>query len=120
MEIPDGTAEWKKGCNMQETDLVLQLIEELSRRECNGHAKLRLGTALADPDKFKDIFSHYSRGTYFENVDLELEEVYPVVQCQCGYENTAPSADVVSSCPQCGGVPELVQGTEFDILEPGQ
>lgn len=104
---------------MQETDLVMKLIEELSHRGCNGHAKVRLGTALADPDKFKNIFNHYSRGTYFENVDLQLEEVYPVIQCECGYTAHVMSPDMLSDpCPQCGGTPELQHGKEFEILEP--
>lgn len=120
MGDPDETAITGKGDNMQETDLVLKLIEELSRRECNGHARVRLGTALADPDKFKDIFSQYSRGTYFENIDLELDEVYPEIQCSCGYHDSAPSPDMLSSCPQCGGTPELSSGTEFEIMEPDQ
>lgn len=105
---------------MQETDLVLKLIEELSRSECNGHARVRLGTALADPDKFRDIFSHYSRGTYFENIDLELETVYPEIQCECGYRDGQPSPELLSSCPRCGGTPELSKGTEFEILVPEQ
>ncbi len=108
-----------KGDGMQETDLVIELIEELSNRQCNGHAKVRLGTALADPDKFKNIFSHYSRGTYFEQVDLELEEIYPVIQCSCGYTATVTSPDMLSApCPKCGGEPQLEHGTEFEIVEP--
>lgn len=104
---------------MQETDLVIKLIEELSERGCNGHAKIRLGTALADPEKFRDIFSHYSRGTYFEQVDLEVEEVAPVIQCTCGYTAPVTSTEMLSaSCPHCGDQPQLAHGTEFDIIEP--
>jgi Zn finger protein HypA/HybF involved in hydrogenase expression len=104
---------------MQETDLVMKLIEELSHRQCNGHAKVRLGTALADPEKFRDIFHHYSRGTYFEEVDLDLEVVYPEVQCACGYRAAVTSPDMLSAaCPQCGGDPQLQRGTEFEIIEP--
>lgn len=105
---------------MQETDLVLELIEELSRRECNGHAKIRLGTALADPDKFKDIFSHYSRGTYFENVALDVEEVAPQITCDCGYQAPAIRPEMLSTCPNCRNTPRLSQGTEFEIIEPAK
>lgn len=106
---------------MQETDLVLELIEELSKRECNGHAKVRLGTALADPDKFRQIFTHYSRGTYFEQVDLQLEEVNPEMECRCGHRIKVTSPAMLSSpCPNCNGTPELVHGTEFEVIEPEQ
>lgn len=105
---------------MQETNLVMKLIEELSNRDCNGHAKVRIGTALADPDKFKKIFRHYSRGTYFENIDLQLEEVFPTIRCNdCGNAAPVTSPDMLSTpCPECGGRPELQHGTEFEILEP--
>lgn len=103
---------------MQETDLVLELIEELSRRDCNGHARVRLGTAIADPDKFKHIFSHYSRGTYFENVTLELEEIPPEITCSCGYTARATRPDMLRQCPQCQRPPELSAGTEFEVVEP--
>lgn len=105
---------------MQETNLVMQLIEELSRRECNGHAKVRLGRARASPAKFKEIFNHYSRGTYFEQVDLAIEEVPPIIGCECGYNALVTAPAMLSEpCPECGGEPELRQGMEFDILEPG-
>lgn len=106
------------GRRMQETELVMDLMRELSRRDCNGHAKVRLGTALADPDRFHEIFAHYARGTYFEQVDLEIEEIPPAVQCSCGYRAYARTPDHLSVCPRCRNTPQLYQGTEFAILEP--
>ncbi|MDY6769967.1 MAG: hydrogenase/urease maturation nickel metallochaperone HypA [Candidatus Nanohaloarchaea archaeon] len=103
---------------MQETDLVLELLQELERQQCNGHAKVRLGTALADPDTFQDIFATYSRGTYFEEVDLEVEPVDPVIACDCGYEAAPRSPRELDECPSCGGTPELAEGVEFDIQVP--
>lgn len=105
---------------MQETDLVLELIETLSERNCNGHARVRLGTALADPDRFRKIFSHYSRGTYFEEINLDLEPVPPVISCSCGFEGPVRSPEMVSQCPSCGEQPALEHGTEFEVLEPPQ
>ena len=103
---------------MRETDMVLHLMEELSRRDCNGHAKVRLGLARGDPDRFQTIFSHYSRGTYFEHVDLQLDAVKPEIQCDCGYRAVVTHPKLLSHCPVCGDTPELAQGAEFDIVEP--
>ncbi|MCJ7479144.1 MAG: hydrogenase maturation nickel metallochaperone HypA [Candidatus Nanohaloarchaeota archaeon QJJ-7] len=103
---------------MQETDLVMNLMRELEQRQCNGHAKVKLGTALADPAKFQDIFSNFSRGTYFESLNLEIETVDPVISCSCGYRASPRSPEELSICPVCGGEPELEQGIEFEILEP--
>ncbi|MDY6773647.1 MAG: hydrogenase maturation nickel metallochaperone HypA [Candidatus Nanohaloarchaea archaeon] len=103
---------------MQETNLVMNLIRTLEQKQCNGHAKVKLGTALADPTKFQSIFSSFSRGTYFEHVDLEIETVDPVVSCSCGYRAAPRSPEDLSTCPSCGGEPELEHGTEFEIVEP--
>lgn len=104
--------------SMRETDLVMDLMRELSRRDCNGHATVRLGTALADPARFRSIFTHYARGTYFEQVDLEIEEEQPVVACPCGYREEAPRADALERCPYCAGATYLLNGNEFEVLEP--
>ncbi|MDY6776542.1 MAG: hydrogenase maturation nickel metallochaperone HypA [Candidatus Nanohaloarchaea archaeon] len=103
---------------MQETDMVMELLQVLERRQCNGHAHVRLGRALADPDKFRNIFSRFSRGTYFENVNLDIEPVEPVVSCSCGYQGIPRSADELTTCPRCGGEPRLEEGDEFEIVEP--
>lgn len=103
---------------MQETELVMDLFESLERRECNGHATVRMGTALADPAKFRRIFSRFSRGTYYEELELDLEEVDPVISCSCGYRGVPSSAAELSECPRCGGNPELEKGTEFEVVEP--
>lgn len=103
---------------MRETDLVMQLIETLRQRGCNGHASVRLGRALADPATFADIFAEFSRGTYFEYVDLEVEAVDPEITCSCGYSGPVTGPDDVSACPRCGATPELARGTEFEIIEP--
>lgn len=103
---------------MCETDLVIRLMEELSRRDCNGHATVRLGEARADPDTFSSIFAHYARGTYFENVDLDVEVVEPVVACSCGYRTTPTNTRMLQQCPRCSRTPQLMQGNEFAIIEP--
>lgn len=105
---------------MQETDLVLELIEELSKRQCNGHACVRLGTGIADPQKFLEIYDRYATGTYFEQVDLELQTVAPEIQCSCSSidKRVETPEELSETCPHCGEVPKLVHGTEFDILEP--
>ncbi len=103
---------------MCETDLVLDLLRTLQRRDCNGHARVRLGTARADPDRFRQIFDRYARGTYFEHVDLEVEEEDPVVACSCGYEAVPATPAALQHCPRCTETPELVAGTAFDVVEP--
>lgn len=103
---------------MHETELVMELMEELEQRQCNGHAEVKLGRALADPSTFRHIFSRFSRGTYFEHVNLDVDAVDPVIACECGYRGVPRGPDDLSACPRCGARPALEQGTEFEIVEP--
>lgn len=96
----------------------MELIRALEQRQCNGHAKVKLGTALADPETFRSIFTRFSKGTYFEHVDLEVEAVDPMISCACGYRAVPRSPEAVSRCPACGEEPRLERGTEFEVLEP--
>jgi Zn finger protein HypA/HybF involved in hydrogenase expression len=105
---------------MQETDLVMETLRILEAQQCNGHARVKLGTAVADPSTFQDIFTEYSKGTYFEQVDLEVDAIDPVITCDCGYRAAPRNPDELDQCPACGAVPELEQGTEFKVIVPKQ
>jgi len=107
---------------MKEANLAMQALEELNRRECNGHVKFRLGLAHADPDRFQRVFKRFSRGTYFEETAVQIETVEPVVSCGCGYRRQMAQGSYLhdASCPRCGGRLEFEHGHEFEILEPQQ
>lgn len=105
---------------MRETELVMQTMEELNRRTCNGHIKIKMGTAEADEDRFRDIFDRFSRGTYFETMDLEIESVTNTVACECGYARPLNTDSYLPTrnCPRCGETLRI-KGEDFTIVEPG-
>jgi len=99
----------------------MKTLEELNRRECNGHLKLRMGNAVASPYRFRKIFRKFSEGTYFEQMDLEIEEVAASLSCsECGYKRRIESDSYVYSfsCPRCREELSLKEGQEFEIVEP--
>ncbi len=105
---------------MREAKLVMQAMEELNRRECNGHVKLRLGNAVAAPETFRQMFDRFSKGTYFEGIKLEIEEVPAVISCNCGYRRRLGSRNHLPrvECPRCRNRLSVEQGNEFEIVEP--
>lgn len=104
---------------MEETELVMQTMEELNRRTCNGHIKIRMGTATADPDQFRSIFERFSAGTYFETMEMEIEHVRSQLACECGYRRALSTDAYIPAmdCPRCGNALEI-DGDEFTIIEP--
>lgn len=104
---------------MRETELVMHTMEELNRRTCNGHIKIKIGAAMADADQFESIFERFSQGTYFETMDLEIEMVRNTLQCGCGYARRLNEDAYVPAmtCPRCGGTLNI-DGEDFTIIEP--
>ncbi len=58
---------------MQETTLVMQMMETLVDRNCNAHVTVKLGENF-NHARFKTIFKRYAEGTYFQHVDLRIEQ----------------------------------------------
>lgn len=98
----------------------MRALQELRRRDCNGHVRFRLGMARVDPERFRRVFEHFSRGTYFEDTALELETVEPVMACGCGYRRSVSRQAYLGDarCPRCRDRMELERGDEFEIVEP--
>jgi Zn finger protein HypA/HybF involved in hydrogenase expression len=103
-----------------ETELVMHTLQELKQRDCNGHVKIKVGSAGARISRFKRIFRRFAEGTYFEDIDLQISSVPTVISCRCGYQRRLGPRSYVSgrSCPRCQGRMEVRQGDEFEILEP--
>lgn len=106
--------------DINEAYLAMHTIQELNKRECAGKVKLKLGRALTDSKRFKRIFRCYSRGTFFEDVIIEIEEVPVEVSCDCGYSRKLGRGGYVDreNCPRCGSPLVISQGDEFEIVEP--
>ncbi|MDY6771397.1 MAG: hydrogenase/urease maturation nickel metallochaperone HypA [Candidatus Nanohaloarchaea archaeon] len=105
---------------MKEAQLAMRALEELNRRECNGHVRFRVGRARVRPEKFRNAFKRFSRGTYFEDTRIEIETVQPVAGCDCGYNRRLSRRSYLpeAECPRCGDQLTLQQGEEFEIVEP--
>lgn len=91
-----------------------------SKKETNGHAKIKLGHLMADPDTFRSLFKLFTQGTELDHVQLDIEDLAPKVSCDCGFsgEVTLPSHVRSASCPRCKKKVDIVQGKEFEIVYP--
>lgn len=104
----------------KEANLAMDALQELRRRDCNGHVRFRLGEARVDPETFCRVFDRFSRGTYFEDTAVEIETVEPVLACGCGYRRQVRQQAYLDDrrCPRCRERMEMEQGQEFEIVEP--
>lgn len=100
--------------------LAMHTMQELNRRDCAGKVRLKLGKAITDSERFKRVFKRYSRGTFYEDVSLEIEEVPVELSCGCGYSRNVGGRSYVhrEECPRCGSPLTVSKGDEFEIVEP--
>lgn len=103
---------------ISEVYLVWNVIEELSVRGCIQGFRLRLGEEVMSSHVFKNIFEEFTRGTIFENVDMDIEEVSPMFKCGCGYWRRGKGLKMDDmSCPRCKQELEMFKGNEFELLD---
>lgn len=87
---------------------LIGLMQDLSRISTNGKAEIKVNEDLCQPDKFKALFEHYSRGTILERVDLDVDSLDTKVKCSCGYENKYEGEhNGYTKCPRCGRFAEI-------------
>ena len=98
--------------------LAMQTMQELNRNDCVEKVKLRIGKALTTPERFKRVFERFSEGTFFENIDVDIEEVPVELSCGCGYSRRVSDGHAHRyHCPRCGSRMFYSRGNEFEILD---
>ena len=70
------------------------------------------------------IEAGHLREHILERVDWDIEaiEKESVVKCDCGFEGRAKVLErlhdlVIFECPECGGIPEVLEGKDIKILK---
>ncbi len=67
--------------------------------------------AMVNPEQVEFLFSAIvADDPLFVAARLDCRPVQPLLRCSCGYEG-----DSVFVCPQCGSMPELVEGKEVVV-----
>ena len=67
--------------------------------------------AMVNPEQVEFLFTAISaEDPLFAAARLCCRPVKPLLRCSCGYEG-----DSIFVCPQCGSMPELVEGREVVV-----
>lgn len=98
--------------------LAMQTMRELNKKDCVDKVRLRIGRALTTPERFRRVFERFSEGTFFEDVELEIEEVPVKVSCDCGYSRKVSEGYFHrKECPRCNSSLYYSEGEEFEIID---
>ncbi len=100
-------------------DVVIGVMQDLSRISTNGSARVRINQNLCDPDTFESLFNHFARGTILERIDLDVEHLKTLMSCgSCGHQQTVGGDHSgYQRCPQCGKFAEI-QDHAYQLVEP--
>jgi len=100
-------------------DVVIGVMQDLSRISTNGSARIRVNENLCDPEVFESLFNHFSRGTILERLDLEVETLETKMSCgSCGHERKVNGEHSgYERCPTCGKFAE-VQDSAYELVKP--
>lgn len=99
-------------------NVIIRTMEDLSRIATNESAHIRVNQNVCDPDKFKALFDHFSRGTILERVDLKVDPLETRMKCGCGHEQPVnEDHSGYKKCPSCGRFAE-VQENAYELVQP--
>jgi Zn finger protein HypA/HybF involved in hydrogenase expression len=97
---------------------LIGLMQDLSRLSTNGKAEIKVNEQLCEPQQFKQLFNHFTRGTILERVELNVETLETRVNCSCGYENSHEGEhNGYTKCPRCGKFAEI-QDNAYQLVKP--
>lgn len=111
--------------------LVRTVLAELAERGLEGErleeVHLRKGELrLLSNEALEQAYEILSLGTPLMGSKLVLEEIKALVACKsCGYRGPPDYCDdpafhflaPILECPRCGGVVELIQGRELELVQ---
>lgn len=99
-------------------NVIINLIDELSDISTGGNVQIKLNSEVSSPREFKNLFQYFTRGTYLEHIDLEVEQFKPRIECGCGFTSTVESLDKgYAKCPKCGKFAEI-NDHSYEIIHP--
>lgn len=97
---------------------LINVMADLSALSTNGTAEIKVNQNLCRPEKFEQLFSHFTRGTILEHLDLDIQSMNSKAICGCGYEEEIQGEHSgYIRCPQCGKFAE-VQDRNYQIVSP--
>jgi len=103
--------------SMHETATIIEVVSELGRFGNPKRARLRLGAMRSEPERFREMFKEYVRGTPLEGTELDIEDVPVEVFCPCGFSGMVEVHEHVHfvRCPECGKVADITSGNEVEV-----
>lgn len=99
-------------------NVIIRTMEDLSGIATNGSAHIRINKDICEPEKFRHLFNHFSRGTILERLDLNVEPLETRLKCGCGHEEAVnDDHSGYKKCPSCGRFAE-VQDNTYELVRP--
>lgn len=97
---------------------LVQLMKDLSVLSTNGHAEVRVNSNLTSPERFEQLFNHFTRGTVLERLNLDIKGMQPEAACSCGYRQKIQGEHSgYIKCPECGKFAEI-RDRPYKIVSP--
>lgn len=100
-------------------NVLIEVMQELSRVSTNGSARIRINEHLCEPELFEKLFDYFSQGTILERIDLDVDEMETRMECACGHSKSVedPNHNGYDRCPSCGRFADI-NDTEYEFVEP--
>lgn len=99
-------------------NVLIQVMQDLSRISTNGSATVRVNKSLCKPSDFEKLFNYFSKGTIIERVDLDVQPMNTKMKCSCGTtQQINGDHPGYMKCPNCGRFAEI-KDEAYRLVDP--
>ena len=99
-------------------NVLIQVMQDLSRISTNGSAHVRVNQQLCNPNEFKKLFNYFTKGTILERVDIQVDPLETRMECSCGNSCIIEGGhNGYMKCPNCGRFAEI-QDESYQLIHP--
>lgn len=99
-------------------NVLIQVMQDLSRISTNGSAHIRVNEHLCDPREFETLFNYFTKGTILERVDMDVDPLQTRMQCSCGNSRVIEGEHPgYMKCPNCGRFAEI-RDDNYQLVDP--
>jgi Zn finger protein HypA/HybF involved in hydrogenase expression len=99
-------------------NVLIQVMQDLSKVSTNGSAHVKVNQQLCTPRQFEVLFNYFTQGTILERIDVDVDPLQSEMSCSCG-ESQVIEGDHngYKRCPACGRFAEI-QDDSYQLVHP--
>ncbi len=98
-------------------NIILEVIDDLLSTKVSTDIHIRINDNLCSEKEFEILFKQFTKGTFLERANLQVESFKPSITCGCGHREPYKGDKNYIKCPKCGKFANITDKS-YEIIKP--